>query len=337
MFHSELSSFFSVHNINRISAFLIILLCFQHIGWSQIDQSKVNDFVRNVAYQQKTPLKEIESIVNQAEFKSDIIEKMTRPAEKTMTWERYRNIFMKPERIEAGVAFWKENEIVLNEVSNQTGVSVEAIIGIIGVETYFGDRMGTYRVLDALYTLAFGYPRRSSFFKAELSKFLELCDKEGLDPLTIKGSYAGAMGYGQFMPSSYLAYAKSYDNESGADLMNEVYDGIASVANYLKVHRWNTEGLVAIQAIQKEQAETLSKQGVKPSKTISYYEQKGFASNETIDGSEPISLQMMTMEDGSHEYWFTFKNFYVITRYNHSPLYALAVFQLGEAIKKARG
>ncbi|WP_422358845.1 lytic murein transglycosylase B [Reichenbachiella sp.] len=315
----------------------ILFTCFSYsMAHAQVDQTAVDDFIRNVAYQQKKPLKDVEAIVNQASFQSDIIEKMTRPAEKTMTWERYRNIFMKQERIDAGVDFWKANEKVLNEVSTETGVSVEAIIGIIGVETYFGERMGNHLVLDALYTLAFGYPRRSSFFKAELSKFLELCNNEGLDPLAIRGSYAGAMGYGQFMPSSYLAYAKSYDSETGADLMNEVNDGIASVANYLKVHRWNKGGLVAIKATKDQNAEALAKQKVKPSKTVSYYTQKGYESTNTIDPNTLVSLQKMEMEDGTLEYWFTFKNFYVITRYNHSPLYALAVFQLGEAIKKAR-
>ncbi len=332
---SQIYSFIASH----LRPFVFVLL-----GWSmllipahaQIDQTKVDDFIRQTAYQQKRPLVEVETIVNQATFKSDIIDKMNRPAEKTMTWERYRNIFMKPERIDAGVDFWTKNEMVLNQISVQTGVSVEAIIGIIGVETYFGERMGNYLVLDALYTLAFGYPRRSSFFKAELSKFLDLCAKEGLEPLAVKGSYAGAMGYGQFMPSSYLAYAKSYDSDTGADLMNEVNDGIASVANYLKVHRWDQGGLIAIQANKSESAEALSKQSVKPNKTISYYTQKGYKLTESIDPNTLASLQTMEMEDGSKEYWFTFKNFYVITRYNHSPLYALAVFQLGEAIKEAR-
>ncbi|WP_420581591.1 lytic murein transglycosylase B [Reichenbachiella sp.] len=322
-------------NKSQLRYFAIFLFVWSEhlVCYAQVDQATVDDFARNVAFQQKRALKDVEAIVNQATFQSDIIEKMTRPAEKTMTWERYRNIFMKQKRIDAGVEFWRANEKVLQEVSISTGVSIEAIIGIIGVETYFGDRMGSYKVLDALYTLAFGYPRRSSFFKAELAKFLELCEKEGLDPLTIKGSYAGAMGLGQFMPSSYLAYAKSYDNESGADLMNEVNDGIASVANYLKVHRWKNGGLVATKATKNDNASTLKKQSVKPSKNIAYYEQNGYSSDLKIDPSELVSLQVMDKEDGSNEYWFTFKNFYVITRYNHSPLYALAVYQLGEAVK----
>lgn len=313
---------------------LLLLLFLMNINcFGQIDQSVVSDFTRNVAYQQKRALIEVESIVNEAEFKQDIIDKMNRPAEGTMTWERYRNIFMKPDRIDAGVKFWYENEDVLNEVNEQTGVSIETIIGIIGVETYFGQRMGNYRVLDALYTLGFGYPRRASFFKAELSKFLELCAKEGLDPLSIKGSYAGAMGYGQFMPSSYLAYAKSFDSDTGADLMNSPADGIASVANYIKVHRWENGGMVAVRAVGGANAVKLSKQKVKPNHPLSYYIQKGYSPETPVDPSTLVSLQVLDKEDGSQEYWFTFKNFYVITRYNHSPLYALAVFQLGEAVK----
>ncbi|MGL1885889.1 MAG: lytic murein transglycosylase B [Reichenbachiella sp.] len=327
--------------INSIRIFTLVLLglSIQQIGHAQIDQSAVDDFIRNTSFQQKIPLEDVEAIIGQAEYQPVIIEKMSRPAEKSMTWERYRNIFMTPERITAGVDFWEKNEVVLNKVSVDTGVSIEAIIGILGVETYFGQRMGTYRVLDALYTLAFGYPRRSSFFKSELGKYLELCEKEGLDPLTIKGSYAGAMGYGQFMPSSYLAYAKSYDSASGADLIHEEDDAIASIANYLKVHRWNEGGLVALKAIKREDAETLSKQKVKPSNTISFYSQKGYdlvEPVEPVNSSELVSLQVMKMDDASQEYWVTFKNFYVITRYNHSPLYALAVFQVGEAVKNAR-
>ena len=306
------------------------------LSYGQIDSSDVDDFVRKTAYQLKQPLEEIESVISKASFQSDIIDKMNKPYEKSMSWERYRNIFMTPERIQAGLTFWKENEDVLNEVSASSGVDVFAIIGILGVETYFGQRMGNYKVLDALYTLAFGYPRRSSFFKAELAKFLELCQKEGLDPLEIKGSYAGAMGYGQFMPSSYLAYAKSYDQETGADMMNDPYDGIASVANYLKVHRWENGGLVAVEANKKEGAESLSKQKTKPSNPLSYYIERGYEPAISIEQNTLASLHSMEMEDQSLEHWITFKNFYVITRYNQSPLYALAVFQLGEAIQNAR-
>ncbi|UXX78579.1 lytic murein transglycosylase B [Reichenbachiella carrageenanivorans] len=332
-----------MNTTHTLSAKSISILFMLYLGWfippvsyAQVDQSAVDDFVRISAYQQKRPLKDIAYIIDQAEFQPVIIEKMSRPAEKTMTWERYRNIFMTSERIHAGVVFWKENEQALNRVSEETGVAIETILGVIGVETYFGARMGTYRVLDALYTLAFGYPKRSSFFKKELGKYLELCKKEGLDPLVVKGSYAGAIGYGQFMPSSYLAYAKSYDSDSGADLINQVEDGIASVANYLKVHRWNKGELVAMPANKSEHAETLSKQSVKPANTIIFYTQKGYEPAEPVSPSKLVSLQVMDMEDGSQEYWVTFKNFYVITRYNHSPLYALAVFQLGEAIKEAR-
>ncbi|MCV9385949.1 lytic murein transglycosylase B [Reichenbachiella ulvae] len=321
--------------ITTVLLFIFTLLIAQS-GMAQVDQEEVADFTRVIAYQQKKPLASFENIMSQAEYVPEIIEKISKPAEKTISWERYRGIFMTSERIAAGVKFWNENEVVLNQVSQESGVSIEAIVGIIGVETYFGQRMGSYRVLDALYTLGFGYPRRASFFKAELGKFLELCEQEGLDPLSIKGSYAGAMGYGQFMPSSYLAYAKSYDQDSGADLMNEVNDGIASVANYLKVHRWKEGQSIAAKANKMEGAESLSPQSSKPSKSTSYYTERGYETLAPMDDTELVSLQQMEMEDGSHEYWLTAYNFYVITRYNHSPLYALAVYQLGEAIKSAR-
>jgi membrane-bound lytic murein transglycosylase B len=234
--------------------FFYLILSVTPATHAQINQNDVDEFARNYAYQNKRPLAEIETILNQATFQPSIIEKMERPAEKTMTWTRYRNIFMKEERIQAGADFWIENEAVLQSVSTQSGIPEEIILGIIGVETFFGQRKGTYSVLDALYTLAFGYPKRSSFFKSELGKFLELCHQENLDPTQIKGSYAGAMGYCQFMPSSYLAYAKNFDGEGGTDLVNNVDDAIASVANYLEVHRWKTGERIAVQAAPTDDA-----------------------------------------------------------------------------------
>ncbi|WP_258104089.1 lytic murein transglycosylase B [Marinoscillum sp. MHG1-6] len=318
----------------RLGLILYIILC-TVLAYGQVRQADVDDFARNYAFQERIPLAEVEEILSKAEFQNSIIEKMERPAEKTLTWERYRSIFLTEDRINAGVKFWNENLIELENISNNSGIPEEIILGIIGVETFFGTRKGTYRVLDALYTLGFGYPPRSSYFKAELAKFLELCKNEGLDPLTIKGSYAGAMGYCQFMPTSYLAYAKSYDGMGGIDLINNVDDAMASVANYLKVHRWDPSGRITTKAMVAADAQTLSKQSTRPRHSTSHYGALGYAPEDGSTIDETVTLIEFENE-AENEYWFCMNNFYVITRYNHSPLYALAVYQLGAAIKERK-
>jgi membrane-bound lytic murein transglycosylase B len=282
------------------------------------------------------PKAEIIKILDMARIDSTIISKMNRPAEKRMTWERYRSIFMTEERISAGVEFWKENEQALIQVNYQTGVPIHIICGIIGVETYFGKIKGSYRVLDALYTLSFAYPKRSRFFQSELDEFLVLAREENLDIGSTLGSYAGAMGYSQFMPSSYRAYAKSYEEGGTRDLMNSPEDAIASVANYLKVHGWKKGAPVAFEALTRPDAGLSAKQSLKPKNTIGYYSSLGFEPSINTPTDTRATLQKMENENG-FEYWYGLQNFYVITRYNHSALYALAVYQLAEAIKSNRG
>ena len=321
----------------RILLFTISLLITEIVAaQTQADQELINQFVNRHAMIYKIPSSEVRDILAKAELKQDIIDKMDRPAEQRMTWERYRKIFMTDERIQAGVTFWKENESALVNISYQTGVPIHIICGIIGVETYFGRVKGSYNVLDALYTLSFAYPKRSKFFQSELDEFLILAREEKLDLYTTKGSYAGAMGYCQFMPSSYRAYAKSYDTGGTRDLVNSPEDAIASVANYLSVHGWQKGEPVAFISLKKPDASTLEKQSLKPSKTISYYRSLGYEPSVSLGEDTRVTLQQMEKESGD-EYWYGLNNFYVITRYNHSPLYALAVYQLAEAIKAQRG
>ncbi|CAK9002864.1 Membrane-bound lytic murein transglycosylase B (35 kDa soluble lytic transglycosylase) (Murein hydrolase B) (Slt35), partial [Durusdinium trenchii] len=299
-----------------------------------VDKQAVADFARNFAYRNKVHIDEITEILDQAKYDESIIAKMNRPAE-AMPWHRYRNIFMKDERILAGVKFWKENEIVLDAVSEETGVAPEIIVGILGVETYFGERKGNYRILDALYTLAFAYPKRASFFRSELEDYLLLARKEQIDVYSALGSYAGAMGYSQFMPSSYEAYAVSYEAGGTRDLMNSVEDAIASVANYLKAHRWKRDGPIAHKATVKADAKAIGKQSTRPKQTVGYYENRGYLSAGNLPSDMPSTLLSFDQKD-EKEFWFCHYNFYVITRYNHSKLYALAVYQLAEAIKEQR-
>ncbi|WP_421890897.1 lytic murein transglycosylase B [Marinoscillum sp.] len=299
-------------------------------GFGQVNQVKVAEFARSFSDRNDMSLEEVTVILNNARYQESIIQKMEKPAEGTMTWARYRKIFMTEDRIAAGVEFWRANKEVIHEVSTRSGVVPEIIVGIIGVETFYGQRQGNYRVLDALYTLAFGFPKRSSFFTAELEKFLLLVEEENLNMYEIKGSYAGAMGFAQFMPSSYQAYAKSYDEGGSRNLM-QADDAIASVANYLKEHRWKEGDPVAMPITNLINPTKLTP-GVKPNNSLCYYSDNGYMPSGNLSPSTMAALIELEQENGM-EYWFGFNNFYVITRYNHSKLYAMAVFQLAEAVK----
>ena len=313
---------------------LLFLGILSHATLAQIDQAAVDDFARNFAYRNRIHIDEVNDILSQAKYDESIIAKMNRPAE-GMPWHRYRNIFMKDERIEAGVKFWNENQLTLDRVSEDTGVQPEIIVGILGVETYFGERKGNYRVLDALYTLSFGYPKRAKFFRSELEDFLLLTRKENIDVYSVLGSYAGAMGYSQFMPSSYEAYAVSYEAGGNRDLMNSVEDAIASVANYLKEHRWKRNAPVALKAVVEANAQSIGKQSTRPKQNIAYYGDLGYKPSSPLSPDTSVTLLSFDQPEGK-EYWFGHYNFYVITRYNHSKLYALAVYQLAEAIKEKK-
>ncbi len=302
---------------------------------AQADQAKIEAFVKKHAAQSAFSESEIRSIMEEAEFQQEIIDKISRPAEGTMTWGRYRKIFMTQERIDAGLTFWNEHGNALEQVSKESGVPQEVILGIIGVETYFGKIKGSYRVLDALYTLAFGYPKRSKFFTKELGIFLDIATEEGLDVTKVQGSYAGAMGYSQFMPSSYKAYAKSYDKGGTSDLINSPEDAMASVANYLKVHRWKKGQPITSKASLNREITGLRKQQLRPKNQVNDYTAIGFEPSEKLDKALPATMILLDGDEGT-EHWFGLYNFFVITRYNHSKLYAMAVTQLAQEIKKQR-
>lgn len=316
--------------IPTVLLFLIAISAF-----AQVDKAQVNAFAKEFSEKNNLPLEEVTGILEQAEFQQEIIDKISRPAEGTMTWGRYRKIFMTKERVAAGVAFWEEHADALSKVSTDTGVPEEVILGIIGVETYFGKIKGSYRVLDALYTLAFGYPKRSRFFKKELGHFLELAETEKLEVAGVKGSYAGAMGYSQFMPSSYKAYARSFDEGGTSDLIDSPEDAIASVANYLKVHRWQQGQPITTQATMTRKITGLRKQSLRPKNKVSDYTAIGFKPASELPADLKATMIILENEGGT-EHWFGLENFYVITRYNHSKLYAMAVTQLAQEIKAER-
>ena len=311
---------------------LTMLICSLGL-FAQVDSVAVDAFVSRFSEKYKISKEEIIGILRQAEFQPSIIKKASKPAEGTMSWQRYRNLFVTPERTQAGVEFWKKHKTTFQTVSKETGVPEEIILGIIGVETYFGRTMGSYKVLDALYTLGFGFPKRSKFFQSELEKFLVLAEQEKLEVNAVMGSYAGAMGYGQFMPSSYMAYAKSFEKHGTRDLLKSPQDAIASVANYLKVHRWKKGQPITAKATMTREIRGLKKQSIKPKNKVSDYTVIGFRPEKPLHDELPAT--MVVLKSGKEkEHWFGLHNFYVITRYNHSSMYAMAVYQLAEAIKK---
>ncbi|MEM1173329.1 MAG: lytic murein transglycosylase B [Pseudomonadota bacterium] len=276
----------------------------------------------------------LESYMSEAKISDRILELISRPAEKTLTWGEYRAKFMTPERIELGANFWREHADMLQRISDDTGVSVEIIVGIIGVETYYGRITGSHRVIDALSTLAFEYPPRSKFFRKELREFLLLARDEGIDISSATGSYAGAMGRPQFMPSSFRAYAVDSTGDGRIDIWNNWGDVVGSIANYFVRHGWTEGEEVVAQAtlgagFQGEKPQP--KNTLKPRDTVASLSQQGvmFATDLEADAKS----QLLAYEkDGALEYWVGFHNFFVITRYNRSVMYALAVHQLGQEI-----
>ncbi|MCP4300999.1 MAG: lytic murein transglycosylase B [Gammaproteobacteria bacterium] len=273
-------------------------------------------------------------VLSKAQIKPSIIKKISAPAERTLTWAEYRKIFVTKKRINAGVTFWRENREMLERINKETGVSIEMIVGIIGVETYFGRITGNNRVLDALATLAFDYPKRAKFFRNELVQFLILAREEDMDATLPIGSYAGAMGRPQFMPSSFRAYAVDATGDGKRDIWNDWADVSGSVANYFLEHGWRASEEVTSQV-------TLSgrwnspvpepRNTLKAAETVESLSRKGvvFATSLCADSK----AELLTYEgDAGLEHWVGFHNFFVITKYNRSVMYALAAHQLGQEI-----
>lgn len=276
----------------------------------------------------------IRGLLGQAKKRQDILDAISRPAE-AKPWHDYRPIFLTQKRIDDGVAFWTENEALLNEVAEAFGVPQEIVVAIIGVETSYGRITGRYPVVDSLTTLAFHYPPRSRFFKSELEQYLLLGEEESLPLDELKGSYAGAMGMGQFISSSYREYAVDFDDDGKRDLWQSKADAIASVANYFKAHRWRPGGPIVSRA-RVEDGRTLEDLPLKPSYPVSQMVDWGYAPEDDIDPAELATLIVLDGKDGT-EHWIAYENFYVISRYNHSALYSMAVVQLSEAIMRKKG
>ena len=271
-----------------------------------------------------------------------VLELIARPAEKVKPWREYRALFITDKRIREGAAFWRANEAAVARAATTYGVAPEVIIAIIGVETSYGQIMGGYRVIDALATLAFHYPgqdqARATFFRTQLEQLLLMARDDHLDPLSLTGSYAGAMGMPQFMPESYRALAVDFDGDGVRDIWNDAADAIGSVANYLHAHGWRRAGAVTSPArLGAADPGAFLQTSIKPAYRLADFTAAGITPRQpNMHPDEEAALFELDGADGN-EYWLGFTNFYVISRYNPRVKYAMAVAQLSEEIRKLHG
>jgi membrane-bound lytic murein transglycosylase B len=277
----------------------------------------------------------IAAVFGGIESNQKILDAMSRPAEKAKPWFEYRRIFLTPRRVSAGVDFFREHETRLRQVSAKTGVPAEIITAILGVETYYGTRTGSFRAVDALATLAFDYPPRSTYFRSELRQLFLLARDEQLDIGALNGSYAGALGPPQFMPSSYRRYAVDGSGDGRRNLLQDWDDIVASIANYFAEHNWQRGQPIATRAVfARDAIRQTGPTELVLKDTVGSLTRQGVQFTTDLPTTAPALLVTLTGDEGD-EYWVGFQNYFAITRYNRSTMYALAVFQLSEAIADA--
>lgn len=309
------------------------------LGGDFANNQAANTFVDDMVRKHGFDREQLHNVLAQAKNLDWIIRLMDRQAPSTVqvpsgpngAWIRYRSKFVTPANVQNGVAFWNQYQDVLQRAQQKYGVPPEIIVGIIGVETRWGRVMGKTRILDALATLSFNYPRRAQYFSGELETFLLMAREEDDDPLDLRGSFAGAMGYGQFMPSAFKQYAVDFNGDGHINLWDPV-DAIGSVAHYFQAHGWLKNGTVAVEA--NGQAPGLES-GFKTRYTVASLNAAGLFSKIPLDNHQQVSLLKFDMGK-RYQYWYGLPNFYAITRYNHSNHYAMAVWQLGLAVRDAR-
>ena len=297
-------------------------------------RADVKAFVADMADQFGFKKKVVRKWLDAAKSQPAILEAMEKPAEKAKPWYEYRPIFITDRRIREGTEFWLAHRQELDRASVRSGVPPEILAAILGVETYYGRLTGSYRVIDALATLAFDYPPRSKFFKDELAQYLLLARDLHLDPLSVKGSYAGALGAPQFMPSNYRRFAVDASADGHIDLWTNWSDVCASVGNYLKEHGWNEgEPVLSEATIDPAKAGELDGRKLALDETVGSLKAKGIEFDSSLPADAPALLIAADEADGVH--WrIGYNNFYAITRYNHSALYAMAVYELAAAVKQ---
>lgn len=315
-------------------AFIALLTCSIAQADTAFTQRKdVQRFIDNMVKHHGFDRKKLIAVMNDVQLQPQIIESMDKPYEKK-TWDVYKQLFLTQQRVQGGMEFWKANRESLEKAEKKYGVPANVIVAIIGIETLYGKNQGNYRVIDALSTLAFNYPKRAEFFTKELREYLLLCREHNVPPTQYMGSYAGAMGKPQFMPSSYRYYAADFTGNPRKDLMNDDEAVIASVANYFHKHGWHMNEGVAqpakVEGVRYKKINTAYK-------TAAYHVQQLEAAGvkpltASINTPTKVGLIELTTQSGQ-EFWLAYPNFYVITRYNTSPLYAMAVYLLSQQLK----
>ena len=330
--------------MHRIASFLCVAVSLIIGGpatASYVDHAEAEAYVDEVSARHGFPPEWVRNVLTDATRQESILAAISRPAEKAKPWHEYREIFVTASRTEAGVAFWREHEALISASAERYGVRPEILVAIVGVETLYGRITGRYRVIDALATLGFDYPPRARFFRKELTEFLLIAREEGRDPAALKGSYAGAMGLGQFIPSSFRAYAVDFDDDGKRDIWTNTADALGSVANYFSRHGWRGDGPTVVQVTPPAGElslgtgrDDLANRGLALDLSLADVRAAGFGVDVDVDDDARVALFRMEGVD-TDQYYLAFHDFYVITRYNHSAMYALAVFQLSEALRTA--
>ncbi|MDH3647290.1 MAG: lytic murein transglycosylase B [Gammaproteobacteria bacterium] len=298
------------------------------------EASQIDSFVEEVVERHGLDRQWVQEILDAAERKQSILNAISRPAEKTRPWHEYRALFINDRRINDGVVFWQEHSESLAQVSSECGIPAEIIVAILGIETHYGSRAGNFRIIDALSTLAFEYPPRSDFFRGELEQFLLLTREHSIDPLQALGSYAGAMGAAQFISSSYRRYAVDGSGDGKIDLWHDWRDVIGSVAYYLHSFGWRpNEPVRESISVDAETAAEFIGEKLELRHNASDLRNSNIQLDEKTTNEMPVLVFALENNDGT-EYWVGYKNFYVITRYNRSTMYAMAVLDLGRAISE---
>ncbi len=318
---------------------MVLILCSTLVYGGELDQQAIDAFVTEMVTQDDFSALELNEVFKQAKRSDRILQAMSRPAEKAKPWHEYRKHFLTQERVKAGIEFWNVNADTLVDATEIYGVPAEIIVAIIGVETAYGRITGRDRVIDALATLAFHYPnknaKRMSYFRAQLRHLFLMSREQNLDPLSLSGSYAGAMGIPQFMPESYRKFAVDFNNDGARNIWQDRIDAIGSVANYLKSHGWDRGKSIVIAAeATAADAQALLSDSLKPHRRISEYGSLGVRSG--VATEDELAALFALEGEVAPEYWLALNNFYVIMRYNPRTKYAMAVVKLAEAIRDAR-
>jgi len=313
------------------STFVLLAGFFVSCPTRSADLPGIPGFIDEMVAKHQFRRDELAKVFDRAQHRPEVIEAISRPAT-TKPWPEYRAAFVNRKRIRLGLEFWSKHRKALRRAEKEYGVPQEIIVAVIGVETIYGQNTGNFLVLDALTTLAFDYPRRAEFFRSELENYLLLAREEQFDMLAIRGSYAGAMGIPQFMPSSYRNYAVDFNRNRAIDLLHEDMDAIGSVANYLRGYGWISGEPVAVRV---QASDSLAVDKDHATRSLGEWLASGVVPSVKFSPDKPARLIDFTLEEGK-EFWLAFNNFEVITRYNNSDFYAMSVFQLAQKLKAAR-